>query len=196
MLEISWSELLILAVVTLLFVGPKELPVFLRTIGRYAGMMRRQAAEFKSHFDTAMREAELAHMKEEMEKMQASVNAEVMGAERAFKDASAASTIAAPSAASHPASFTAVAQAAVFPASAPAAALGQVYAKPKPEPDAAPTAPTPEPMATSDTASDAPAVAADVPAQAASVSAREAEPPRPEVVTSEPTKSEPIKAEN
>ena len=192
MFEISWSELLILAVVTLLFVGPKELPVFLRTIGRYAGMMRRQAAEFKSHFDTAMREAELSHMKEEMEKMQASVNAEVMGAERAFKDASAASTIVAPTAASQPASFTAVAQAAVFPASAPAAALGQVYAKPKPEPEPEPEAAKPSAVqpTMSDAAGTAPAAPAEAPAQTSPDTAPEAEPPRPQVVTSEPIKAE------
>ena len=59
MFEISWSELLILGIVTLVFVGPKELPVFLRTLGRYAGVVRRHANEFKSQFDAAMREAEL-----------------------------------------------------------------------------------------------------------------------------------------
>ncbi len=59
MFEISWSELLILAIVTLVFVGPKELPVFLRTLGRYAGVVRRHANEFKAQFDAAMREAEL-----------------------------------------------------------------------------------------------------------------------------------------
>lgn len=91
MLEISWSEILILAVVTLLFVGPKELPVFLRTIGRYAGMARRQASEFRAQFDAAMREAEFSQMKEEMEKMQASVNSEVMAAEKSFKEAEQAS---------------------------------------------------------------------------------------------------------
>lgn len=195
MLEISWSELLILAVVTLLFVGPKELPVFLRTIGRYAGMMRRQAAEFKSHFDTAMREAELSHMKEEMEKMQASVNAEVMGAERAFKDASAASTIVAPTAASQPASFTAVAQAAVFPASAPAAAMGQVYVRPKPEAEAAPSAPQSK-LADADTDTTLPGATEDAPMQGAPASSREPEPPCPEVVKTESIKAEPVKAEN
>ena len=51
MFEIGWSELLILAIVTLIFVGPKELPVFLRTLGRYAGSIKRQAAEFRSQFD-------------------------------------------------------------------------------------------------------------------------------------------------
>ena len=91
MLEISWSEILILAVVTLLFVGPKELPVFLRTIGRYAGMARRQAAEFRAQFDAAMREAEFSQMKEEMEKMQASVNSEVLAVEKSFKEAEQAS---------------------------------------------------------------------------------------------------------
>ena len=90
MFEISWSELLILAVVTLLFVGPKELPVFLRTIGRYAGTVRRHASEFRAQFDQAMREAELDSMKKEMESMQASVNAEVMSATKSFEEAGAA----------------------------------------------------------------------------------------------------------
>jgi sec-independent protein translocase protein TatB len=181
MLEISWSELLILAVVTLLFVGPKELPIFLRTIGRYAGMMRRQANEFKSHFDAAMREAELSQMKEEMDKMQASVNAEVIGAERAFKEASAASTIVAPTAASQPASFTAVAQAAVFPTPAPAP-LGQVYVRPQAEAAAAPLLEQPA------TAAVDPAPAAQhqaAPAEAEAPSPPEPPPPRPEIVKSE-----------
>lgn len=86
MFEISWSELLILGIVTLIFVGPKELPVFLRTIGRYAGSLKRQASEFRAHFDAAMREAELDAMKQEVEAMQASVNAEVMGAKRSLDD--------------------------------------------------------------------------------------------------------------
>ena len=59
MFEISWSELLILGIVTLVFVGPKELPVFMRTLGRYASVVRRHANEFKAQFDAAMREAEL-----------------------------------------------------------------------------------------------------------------------------------------
>lgn len=73
MFDISWSELLILAVVALVVVGPKELPVLLRTLGRYAGMARRQAAEFRSHFDDAMREAEMAELREEMESVRRDV---------------------------------------------------------------------------------------------------------------------------
>lgn len=155
MFEISWSELLILAIVTLVFVGPKELPVFLRTIGRYAGMLRRQANEFKSQFDAAMREAELASMKEEMEKMQASVNAEVMGAETALREAAQAGTVtgAEITQAAQPSSFTAVAHAAVFPQASPQSAepaaptpapTGQVYVRPPPQPEPESEPPRPE----------------------------------------------------
>ncbi len=93
MFEISWSELLILGIVTLIFVGPKELPVFLRTIGRYAGTIKRQATEFRAQFDAAMREAELDSMREEMDAMQASVNAEVMSAKSTLEETASASTI-------------------------------------------------------------------------------------------------------
>jgi sec-independent protein translocase protein TatB len=67
MFDISWSELLILGVVTLIFVGPKELPKFLGTLGRYAGVVRRQANEFRRIFDEAMREAELEEVKKNVE---------------------------------------------------------------------------------------------------------------------------------
>lgn len=67
MFDVGWSELLIFAVVTLIFVGPKELPVLMRTVGRYVGVLRRQADEFRSHFDAAMQEAELDQMGSELE---------------------------------------------------------------------------------------------------------------------------------
>ncbi|AGK57544.1 twin-arginine translocation protein subunit TatB [Hyphomicrobium denitrificans 1NES1] len=87
MFDISWSELLILGVVTLVFVGPKELPALMRTLGKYAGVVRRHANEFKSQFDAAMREAELESMREEVEKMQTSINSEVMRATTDIDDA-------------------------------------------------------------------------------------------------------------
>ncbi|RUO97957.1 Sec-independent protein translocase protein TatB [Hyphomicrobium sp.] len=93
MFDISWSELLILGIVTLVFVGPKELPVFLRTLGRYAGMARRHANEFKAQFDAAMREAELDSMRKEVEQMQSSINAEVMKAKTSLNDAASASRV-------------------------------------------------------------------------------------------------------
>lgn len=66
MFDIGWSELMVLGVIALIVVGPKELPALLRTIGRYAGILRRQAAEFRGHFDQAMREAELDQLKKDL----------------------------------------------------------------------------------------------------------------------------------
>jgi sec-independent protein translocase protein TatB len=108
MFDISWSELLILAIVTLVFVGPKELPVFLRTLGRYAGIVRRQANEFKAQFDAAMREAELDSMRKEVEQMQNSVNAEVMKAKTSVNEAASASKVEAVSPPAHPAEVDAI----------------------------------------------------------------------------------------
>jgi sec-independent protein translocase protein TatB len=93
MFEISWSEILILAVVTLVFVGPKELPGFLRMLGKYAGALRKQANEFRKHFDDAMREAELDSMKKEIEAMQAKINSEVMGAKSSIDTAASGSAV-------------------------------------------------------------------------------------------------------
>ncbi len=66
MFDIGWSELLVLGVIALIVVGPKELPGLLRTIGRYAGVLRRQAGEFRAQFDQAMREAELDQLKKDI----------------------------------------------------------------------------------------------------------------------------------
>lgn len=67
MFDLTSSKLLILAVVALIVVGPKDLPALLRTLGRYMGMIRRQANEFRAQFDEAMRESELADLKKEVE---------------------------------------------------------------------------------------------------------------------------------
>ncbi|MCB1519370.1 MAG: twin-arginine translocase subunit TatB [Hyphomicrobiaceae bacterium] len=66
MFDIGWQEILVIGVIALIVVGPKELPGLLRTIGRYAGMLKRQAGEFRSHFDQALREAELDQLKNDV----------------------------------------------------------------------------------------------------------------------------------
>lgn len=66
MFEISWSELLILAVVTLICVGPKELPALFNTLGRYMGQIRRHAAEFRRQFEEAMQTAEFDRINKEV----------------------------------------------------------------------------------------------------------------------------------
>jgi sec-independent protein translocase protein TatB len=86
MFEISWSELLILAVVVLIFVGPKDMPVFFNTLGKYAGMLRRQANEFKRHFEDAMREAEMDNLRKELEGMRDEFAKSTHAAETAVGD--------------------------------------------------------------------------------------------------------------
>jgi sec-independent protein translocase protein TatB len=75
MFDITSSKLLILATVALIVVGPKDLPILLRTVGKYLGVIRRQAAEFRHQFDEAMREAELDHLKKEFENVSREVRA-------------------------------------------------------------------------------------------------------------------------
>ena len=69
MFDIGWSELLILAVVAILVVGPRDLPRMMRAVGKYAGKMRRTANEFKAQFDDAIRESELDDLRKELEEV-------------------------------------------------------------------------------------------------------------------------------
>ena len=59
MLEVGWSELLVIAIILIVVVGPKDLPGMMRTFGRMMGRVRTMANDFRSQFDEAMREAEL-----------------------------------------------------------------------------------------------------------------------------------------
>ncbi len=63
MFDIGWSEFVLIAVVALIAIGPKELPGVLRTVGQWMGKARKMAAEFQSQFQEAMREAEMADLK-------------------------------------------------------------------------------------------------------------------------------------
>src|SRR5215510_8663925 len=69
MFDIGWSELLLIGIVALIAIGPKELPGALRTLGQWMGKVRRMASEFQSQFHEAMREAELADLKKEVDEM-------------------------------------------------------------------------------------------------------------------------------
>ena len=75
MFDIGWSELLVIAVVAIVVVGPKELPKLMRSFGFYAGKLRRAAAEFRRQFDEAMREAELEEVKQAIESVRTETRA-------------------------------------------------------------------------------------------------------------------------
>src|ERR1043165_5547915 len=67
MFDISWGKLVIIGVVALLVIGPKELPAVLRQLGQWMTKIRRMAAEFQGQFNEAMREAEMADLKKQFD---------------------------------------------------------------------------------------------------------------------------------
>ncbi len=69
MFDIGWSELVVIAVVALIAIGPKELPGVLRMVGQWMGKARTMAAEFQGQFQEAMREAEMADLKKSFDEV-------------------------------------------------------------------------------------------------------------------------------
>src|ERR1700688_3954187 len=69
MFDIGWSEFVLIAVVALIVIGPKELPGVLRMVGQWMGKARKMAAEFQGQFQEAMREAEMADLKKSFDEV-------------------------------------------------------------------------------------------------------------------------------
>src|SRR5262249_14505767 len=67
MFGIDSPELLVIAIVALIVIGPKELPGLLRTWGRWMAQMRGMAAEFRGHVDEMVRQSELDDVKKQLE---------------------------------------------------------------------------------------------------------------------------------
>lgn len=78
MFDIGWTELLVIGVVALLVIGPKDLPIVLKTVGAWVRKARTMAREFQAGVDDLIREAELDQLKKEAEKVtQFDVDAEL-----------------------------------------------------------------------------------------------------------------------
>ena len=69
MFDFDASKLLIVGVIALIFIPPKDLPRVLRQVGQFVGKMRRMASEFQGQFMEAMREADMADLREEARKL-------------------------------------------------------------------------------------------------------------------------------
>ncbi len=76
MFDIGWDEMLFTAIVAIVVIGPKDLPLALRTAGRWIGKIRRVSGHFRTGIETMIREAEL----EDMEKKWREQNAAIMQA--------------------------------------------------------------------------------------------------------------------
>ena len=74
MFDIGAIELLLIMVVAILVIGPKDMPLALRTLGRWVGKLRSLSSQFRAGFDSIVREAEL----EEMEKKWKAQNERIM----------------------------------------------------------------------------------------------------------------------
>ena len=69
MFDIGWSELLLIAVVAIVVIGPKDLPYALRTAGQWMARARALARDFQGHVDDLMREAEIDGLKRDFNNM-------------------------------------------------------------------------------------------------------------------------------
>jgi len=85
MFDIGVGELLVILIVTVVVIGPKDLPLAMRTAGRWIGKMRRVSAHVRSGIDAMVREAEL----EDMEKKWKAQNEEIMRRSAALTEAEA-----------------------------------------------------------------------------------------------------------
>jgi sec-independent protein translocase protein TatB len=77
MFDIGWSELLVIGIVALVVIGPKDLPKVLRALGTMMSKVRSMASEFQGQFQDAMREAELSDLKKEAEKLASSATSAI-----------------------------------------------------------------------------------------------------------------------
>ena len=69
MLDLSWSHIVILLIVALVVVGPKDLPRLMRIIGQWTGKARAMANEFRKSFDEMARQSELDELRKEIESL-------------------------------------------------------------------------------------------------------------------------------
>ncbi len=85
---IGGFEILVIGIVALLVVGPKDLPMLMRRVGQFVAKARGMANEFRASFDEMARQSELEDLRKEVEALRSSTGAYALGAEAdaAFKD--------------------------------------------------------------------------------------------------------------
>jgi sec-independent protein translocase protein TatB len=127
MFDFSSGELLLIALAVLIFIKPKDLPMVLRTVGQWSGKIRRMAGEFQDQFREAMREAEMADIKKDIDEATGKIGS---GITDPFKDLHEASEW-------KPAETTTTPPAADAPPAPPAEAIA---AEPVPAAETAPAA--------------------------------------------------------
>src|SRR3954454_17762349 len=69
MFNIGWGEFVLIGIVALVVIGPKELQGVLRMVGQWTGKIRRMASEFQNQLPGAMRDAEMAELKKQVDEI-------------------------------------------------------------------------------------------------------------------------------
>ncbi len=69
MFDFAWSEILLIGVVALIAIGPKDMPVAIRAVTGFIKKARRMASEFQTHVDEMMRDADLADVKKSLNEL-------------------------------------------------------------------------------------------------------------------------------
>ncbi len=154
MFDIGWSEFVVIGVVALIVIGPKELPAVLRAIGQWTTKIRRMAGEFQSQFQEAMREAEMADLKKSVDELSDAakgVTADPFDFTESTKwqpktDTPATASETAPGEAAAP-DTPAATEATVAQAPVAADSTGEASTAPAPDPGAKPAPSAAEPMA-------------------------------------------------
>ena len=67
--QFGFSELLLMGIVALIVVGPKDLPLMMRKVGQWVGQAKKMAGEFRGAFDDMARQAELDELRQEIESL-------------------------------------------------------------------------------------------------------------------------------
>lgn len=67
MFEIGWTELVLIAVVAIVVIGPKDLPRAMRVVGQWSARMKRMARDFQGQFNEALKEAELDGIQKDLQ---------------------------------------------------------------------------------------------------------------------------------
>lgn len=84
MLDIGWMELLLIGIVALIVVGPKELPVMFKTVGRYMGKARAMARDFQRSMEQAAQDSGLNEAAEGLKSVNKIRSASPMNAAKSY----------------------------------------------------------------------------------------------------------------
>jgi len=124
---IGFEEMVLFALVAIVIIGPKDLPLMMRKFGRFTGKMRAMAFEFKQGFDELGRQAELEELRKEVASLKKHTGLEDL--QREFRedqinlDRDVQAALAAPEAPKHPAAASATVAAFAAPEPLPYAGL-------------------------------------------------------------------------